>query len=110
MAADVGIALDPSIIEAQLVSGAVFGFSSAMNQEITLREGRVEQSNFHDYDAMRMHQCPQFEIAILENAEKMGGVGELSTPTSVAALANAVFALTGKRVRQLPLSREVAFA
>ncbi|MCO6388205.1 molybdopterin cofactor-binding domain-containing protein [Aliihoeflea sp. 40Bstr573] len=110
IAADVGIALDPSIIEAQLVSGAVFGFSSAMNQEITLREGRVEQSNFHDYDAMRMHQCPRFEIAILENAEKMGGVGELSTPTSIAALANAVFALTGKRVRQLPLSREVAFA
>lgn len=110
IAADVGLALDPSIIEAQLVSGAVFGLSSAMNQEITLRDGMVEQSNFHDFDAMRMHQCPHFEVSILENHHKMGGVGEIGTPPAIPALANAVFALTGKRIRQLPLSREVAFA
>lgn len=109
IAADVGTALDPSIIEAQLFSAAVYGLSAAMNQEITFADGRVQQTNFHDFDAMRMHQCPDFEIAVLENAPKMGGVGEIGTPPAIAALANAVFALTGKRVRHLPLSREVDF-
>ncbi|WP_157016541.1 xanthine dehydrogenase family protein molybdopterin-binding subunit [Mesorhizobium xinjiangense] len=107
--ADVGRALDPAIIEAQLVSGAVFGLSSAMNQEITFADGMTEQSNFHDFDAMRINQCPQFEIAILENYHRMGGVGEIATPPAVPALANAVFALTGKRVRRLPLSNAVEF-
>jgi isoquinoline 1-oxidoreductase beta subunit len=110
IAADVGLALDPRIIEAQLISGAVFGLSSAMNQQITFAEGKVEQSNFDDFDAMRIYQCPRFEVAILENAGRMGGVGEIGTPPVVPALANAVFALTGKRIRQLPLSREVTFA
>jgi isoquinoline 1-oxidoreductase beta subunit len=110
IAADIGTAMDPGILEAQLVSGAVFGLSSAMNQEITLSGGQVEQSNFHDFAAMRIHQSPQFEVAILENYHKVGGVGEAGVPAAVAALANAVFALTGKRVRQLPLSHEVSFA
>jgi isoquinoline 1-oxidoreductase beta subunit len=110
IAADVGTALDPGIIEAQLVSGAIFGLSAAMGQEITFSDGMVEQSNFHDFDAMRISQCPAFEVAILENAEKMGGVGEIATPPAAPALANAVFALTGKRTRSLPLSKEVAFA
>ena len=65
IAADVGTALDPGIIEAQLVSGAIYGMSSAMGQEITFADGMVEQSNFHDYDAMRINQCPAFEVAIL---------------------------------------------
>lgn len=110
IAADVGLALDPAIIEAQLVSGAIFGLSSAIDQQITFADGMVEQTNFHDFDAMRIHQCPQFEVSILENARRMGGVGEIGTPPAIPALANAVFALTGKRIRQLPLSREVAFA
>ena len=110
IAADVGTALDPSIIEAQLVSGAIYGLSAAMNQEITFADGKVEQSNFHDFDAMRIHQCPQFEVAILETATRMGGVGEIGTPPAIPALANAVFALTGQRIRTLPLSREVTFA
>ena len=110
IAADVGIALDPGIIEAQLVSGAIYGMSSAMGQEITFADGMVEQSNFHDFDAMRMNQCPAFEVAMLENYHKMGGVGEVGTPPAVAALANAVSALTGKRVRSLPISKQAAFA
>jgi isoquinoline 1-oxidoreductase beta subunit len=110
IAADVGTAIDPGIIEAQLTSGAVFGLSAAMGQEITLAEGMVEQSNFHDFDAMRIHQCPQFEVAILENYHRMGGVGEIGTPPAAPALANAIFALTGKRLRRLPLSSEVTFA
>ncbi|CCV11021.1 xanthine dehydrogenase family protein molybdopterin-binding subunit [Mesorhizobium sp. STM 4661] len=110
IAADVGTALDPGIIEAQLISAAIYGLSAAMGQEITFADGMVEQSNFHDYDAMRIFQCPAFEVAILENFHKMGGVGEVGTPPAAPALANAVFALTGKRIRTLPLSKEVAFA
>ena len=110
IAADVGTALDPGIIEAQLVSGAIYGMSSAMGQEITFADGMVEQSNFHDYDAMRINQCPVFEVAVLQNYHHMGGVGEPGTPPAVAALANAVLALTGKRIRALPISKQVAFA
>ncbi|TIM60965.1 MAG: xanthine dehydrogenase family protein molybdopterin-binding subunit, partial [Mesorhizobium sp.] len=80
IAADVGTALDPGIIEAQLISAAIYGLSAAMGQEITFADGMVEQSNFHDYDAMRISQCPAFEVAILENFHKMGGVGEVGTP------------------------------
>ncbi|MDQ6433942.1 xanthine dehydrogenase family protein molybdopterin-binding subunit [Mesorhizobium sp. LHD-90] len=110
IAADVGTALDPGIIEAQLISGAIYGLSAAMGQEITFADGAVEQSNFHDFDAMRIGQCPVFEVAILENFHKMGGVGEIGTPPAAPALANAVFALTGKRLRSLPLGKEVTFA
>jgi isoquinoline 1-oxidoreductase beta subunit len=110
IAADVGTALDPNIIEAQLISAAIYGLSAAMGQKITFADGMVEQSNFHDYDAMRIFQCPAFEVAILENFHKMGGVGEIGTPPAAPALANAVFALTGKRIRTLPLSKEVTFA
>ena len=110
IAVDVGTALDPSIIEAQMTSGAIFGLSAAMSQAITFEDGRVVQSNFHDFDAMRIWQSPQFEVAILENFHRMGGVGEVGTPPAAPALANAIFALTGKRIRSLPLNREVTFA
>jgi isoquinoline 1-oxidoreductase beta subunit len=109
-AADIGIMLDPGIVEAQIISGAIYGLSAAMGQEITFANGVAEQSNFHDFDAMRMNQCPEFQVSILETAPKMGGVGEIGTPPAAPALANAVFALTGKRIRSLPLSREVSFA
>ena len=110
VAADVGIALDPDNLKAQIMSGAVYGLSAAMNGEITFADGVVEQSNFHDYDAMRIWQCPEMQIEILQNAEHMSGAGEISTPGAAPALANAIFALTGKRIRTLPLSREVKFA
>ena len=110
IAADVGTAIDPSIIEAQLFSGAIYNLSAAMGQEISFADGMVEQSNFHDFDAMRLNQCPSFEVAVLENYRKMGGAGEVGTPPAAAALANAVSALTGKRVRSLPISKQAAFA
>lgn len=110
IAADVGLALDPGIIEAQLVSGAIFGLSAAIGQQINFANGKVVQSNFDDFDAMRMPQCPRFEVAVLETAPKMGGVGEIGTPPAAPALANAVFALTGRRIRRLPLAGQVDFA
>jgi isoquinoline 1-oxidoreductase subunit beta len=110
IAADVGTAIDPGIIEAQLISGAIYGLSAAMMQEITFTDGSVDQSNFHDFDAMRIFQCPQFEVAILENYHRMGGAGEIGTPPAAPALANAIYALTGKRIRSLPLNKEVSFA
>ena len=84
--------------------------SAAMFQKITLADGAVAQTNFHDYEALRMHNCPDFEVALLEAAPKMGGAGEPGTPPAAPALANAIFALTGKRIRSLPLALEVDFA
>jgi isoquinoline 1-oxidoreductase beta subunit len=110
IAADVGQAIDKGIIETQLTGGAVYGLSAAMFQEITFKDGMVEQSNFQDYDCMRLWQAPQFEVAILENFHKMGGVGEVGVPPVSAALANAIFALNGKRIRSLPMNKEVTFA
>lgn len=109
-AVDIGEALDPDIVKAQMMSGIVFGLSSAMGQEITFADGMVEQSNFHDYDAMRMNQCPDIEVAVRETYHRMGGAGEPGTPPSIPALANAIFAATGKRIRTLPLNGEVDFA
>ena len=110
IAVDVGTAIDPGIIEAQLTSGAIYGLSAAISQEITFEGGQVVQSNFHDFDAMRIFQVPQFEVAILENFHRMGGVGEVGTPPAAPALANALSALKGRRFRSLPLSKDVTFA
>lgn len=109
-AADPGMVLDPVIFKDQMMSGIVFGLSQATSQEITFADGMVEQGNFDSFDAMRMHQCPAIEVEILENSPKLGGAGEPGTPPTAPALANAIFAATGKRIRQLPLSAKVDFA
>jgi len=108
-AADVGTALDPRIIESQMQSGIIFGLSAATGQEITFEEGQVQQSNFSDYDAMRINQTPEIEVAILQNSPWMGGAGEPGTPPSLPALGNAIFAASGKRMRELPFSKHVQF-
>lgn len=109
-AADPGTVLDPSNFEAQMMSGIVFGLSQALGQEINFEDGQVVQENFYDFDAMRMWQCPKIEVAILENAPKMGGAGEPGTPPAAPALTNAIYALTGERIRKMPLSGVVDFA
>jgi len=101
---DCGPAVDPGGIEAQVESGIVFGLSAALMQEITIKDGRVEQSNFHQFDALRIHQCPDIRVCILQNNKWMGGAGETAVPPVAPALANAVFDATGVRVRRLPLS------
>ena len=109
-AVDVGIALDPGNIEAQVQGGMIFGLSAAINGEITFAQGRVEQQTFWDYEPLRLHQCPPITVRVLENAEKIRGIGEPGTPPAAPALANAIFALTGQRMRRLPLKSAIKFA
>ncbi|MCO6180388.1 molybdopterin cofactor-binding domain-containing protein [Ciceribacter sp. RN22] len=109
-AADPGILLDPLNFKAQMMSGIIFGLSAAVGQQITFADGMVEQSNFHDYDSLRINQCPVIEVELLENAPRLGGAGEPGTPPAMPALGNAIFALTGKRLRRLPFSEDVTFA
>jgi len=103
IAADLGVVLDPRIVETQMISGVIYGLSAAMQGEITFSDGMVEQENFYDYDALRMHTVPKFEVRLLENNLFLGGAGEPSTPPSMPALGNALFDLTGTRARELPL-------
>ncbi len=108
-AADPGLVLDPEIFEAQMVSGIVYGLSQAIGQEITFEDGMVVEENFPDFPLMTLAQCPKIEVALLENSPRMGGAGEPGTPPAAPALANAIHAATGKRIRRLPLSHEIAF-
>ncbi len=107
--ADPGLVLDPANFEAQITSGIIYGLSAAIGQEITFAEGRVEQENFYDYDALRMAGVPPIEVKLLENSPRMGGAGEPGTPPIAAALGNAIFAASGQRLRALPFGNEVEF-
>ncbi len=110
IACDVGTALDPRNIRAQMEGGMIYGLSAAVHGEITFADGEVEQENFPDYDALRMGTVPVTEVQVFENNVHMGGVGEPGTPPSMPALANALFDLTGTRARELPLSKMFDFA
>lgn len=103
IAADVGVALDPAIVQAQLEGALIYGLSAAVHGKITFEQGAAEQQNFPDYDAMRMHNTPQIETRILQGKPHISGIGEPGTPPAMPALANALFDLTGTRARTLPL-------
>ncbi|MBN3884613.1 MULTISPECIES: xanthine dehydrogenase family protein molybdopterin-binding subunit [unclassified Nostoc] len=103
-AVDCGIVVNPDTVRAQMESGIVYGLSAALYGEITFKDGRVQQSNFHDYPVLRMNEMPKVEVYIVQNTEKPSGVGEISTPPIAPAVCNAIFAATGKRIRQLPIS------
>src|SRR5207237_840820 len=105
-AVDCGIAVNPNIVAMQMESGIGFGLSAALAGAITLKEGIVEQSNFHDYPVLRMNQMPKIEVHIVPSAEKPSGVGEPATPVIAPALANALASLNGSAVRALPLSAQ----
>ena len=109
IACDPGRALDPAIIEAQMIGGMVFGLSAAMLGEITFDGGAVQQANFPDYDGLRMTGMPDVQVRILQSGHGIGGVGEPGTPPAAPALANALFDLTGERVRRLPLRHAFDF-
>lgn len=104
--ADLGQMVNPDTVEAQIESSIVFGMSSALMQEITLVKGRVQQTNYNNYPVLRMHQTPKIDIVLVPSKEKPGGIGEPATALVVPAIANAVAAATGKRVRKLPITPE----
>ena len=105
-AVDCGPVVNPDTILAQIEGGAVFALTAALYGEITFEQGRVKQRNFHDYPMLRMNEMPEVEGHIIPSEERMGGVGEPGVPPIAPALANAIFAVTGKRVRQLPIRAE----
>lgn len=107
-AIDCGLAVNPDSLKAQMESSISFGLGAAMQSQITFKDGMVEQSNFHDYQVMRMANMPKVEVYIVPSTEKMGGVGEPGLPPVAPAVTNAIFAATGKRIRTLPIGNQLA--
>jgi isoquinoline 1-oxidoreductase subunit beta len=106
-AVDCGTVINPDTVKAQIEGGVNFGISAALWGEVTLKNGRVEQSNFHNYRVLRMNEAPTIEVHLVRNLEAPGGLGEPGTSVTAPALANAVFAATGKRIRKLPLQAQL---
>jgi len=104
-AADCGVVVNPNTIAAQVEGGVLYGLTAALYGAITLKDGRVEQSNFHDYPPMRINECPLIETHLIKSAEPPGGFGEAPTAAVAPAVTNAIFAATGKRIRTLPIDR-----
>ncbi len=104
-AMDCGQMVNPDTVRAQLEGGVMFGLGAALWSEVTIENGSVRQSNFHDYRAMRLNEAPRVDVHLIQNEEKPGGVGETGTAIAAAALCNAIYAASGKRVRTLPVSR-----
>lgn len=109
-AVDCGVVVNPDTVKAQIEGGIIFGISGTLWGEVTLKDGRVEQSNFHDVRALRINETPAIEVHLVRNVEAPGGIGEPGTAVTGAALANAVFAATGKRIRKLPLEKQLRSA
>jgi isoquinoline 1-oxidoreductase subunit beta len=105
-AVDCGTVVNPDTVAAQLQGGIIFGLTAALYGEITIANGRVQQSNFHDYRMMRIDEAPKIEVHIIPNGNAPGGIGEPGTAAAAPALANALFAATGVRLRSLPINRD----
>ncbi len=104
VAADVGHMVNPDTVEAQLQSSIVFGVGAVLKHQITMTNGRVQETNYNSYEPVRMYESPQIDIVLVKSTEKPGGIGEPGTAVAAPAIANAVAALTGKRVRRLPIT------
>lgn len=103
IAVDCGVAVNPDVVRAQMEGGMAYGLAAALVSEITLTDGKVDQSNFHDYQVLRMDQMPDVQVHIVPSAAAPTGVGEPATPVIAPAVANALYAATGQRLRRLPL-------
>jgi isoquinoline 1-oxidoreductase beta subunit len=102
-AVDCGTVVNPDTVRAQIQSAIIFGITAALYGNITLKDGRVEQTNFDTYQVLRMNEAPAIEVHIVQNFEPPGGMGECGTSAIVPAVANAIFAATGKRLRKMPV-------
>ena len=103
-AVDCGLVVNPDIVKPQIEGGVVFGLTAALKNTININNGHVEQSNFHDYPLLAIDEMPEIEVHIIPSVEPPGGVGEIGVPPVAPAVANAVFAASNKRIRQLPLT------
>jgi isoquinoline 1-oxidoreductase beta subunit len=104
---DTGIVVNPDTVIAQIQGGLIFGLTAALFGEITVNNGRVQQSNFHDYRMLRINEVPKIEVYLVQSGEAPGGIGESGTTAAPPAFANAIFAATGVRVRRLPIDRKL---
>jgi isoquinoline 1-oxidoreductase subunit beta len=102
-AVDTGIPVNPDTVVAQLRGGLIYGLTAALHGEITLEKGRVQQSNFHDYQPLRINEVPPIEVHIIRSGEPPGGLGEAGTTSAVPALRNAIYAATGVALRRMPI-------
>jgi isoquinoline 1-oxidoreductase beta subunit len=102
-AVDCGTVVNPDTVRAQIQSASMFGITAALYGKITLKNGRVEQSNFDNYQMLRIDEAPSVEVHIIQGLEPPGGMGEAGTSVIVPAVANAIFAATGKRLRKMPV-------
>ncbi|MDB5396705.1 MAG: aldehyde dehydrogenase [Rhodospirillales bacterium] len=107
VAVDCGTVVNPDTVRAQIEGGMILGLGTALYNEITLANGRVEQSNFHDYRTLRMNEAPKIEVYPIRNNEKPGGIGETGTVAAAPSLGNAIFAATGRRLRRLPFGNQL---
>jgi len=106
VAADLGHMVNPDTVEAQLQSSIIFGMGAALKHQITMVNGRVQETNYHNFQPVRMNEVPKIDIMLVKSTEKPGGIGEPATAVVAPAIANAVAKLTGKRVRRLPITAE----
>jgi isoquinoline 1-oxidoreductase beta subunit len=102
-AVDCGTVVNPDTVQAQIQSGIIFGVTAALYGEISLKNGRVEQSNFDSYQVLRLNEAPAIEVHIITSSDPPGGMGECATSAIVPAISNAIFAATGKRLRKMPV-------
>ncbi len=105
VAADVGVVINPDTVQAQIQGGVVFGMSAILHGQVTLADGRIQQSNFHDYRVARLDETPLIETHLIQSSEPSGGIGEPGTVAVQPAIANAVFAATGVQPRRMPIDR-----
>jgi len=106
-AIDCGTVVNPNTVQAQIQSGIIFGATAALYGEITLKNGRVEQTNFESYQMIRMNEAPSIEVYVVKSSEPPGGMGETGTSAIVPAIANAIYAATGKRLRKMPVDSNI---
>ena len=97
--------MNPNSVVAQMEGGLIFGLSAALHNGITIGDGAIEQSNFHDYRTLRINEAPAVEVLLVQGADTPGGIGEVATAVAAPALGNAIFAATGIRVRNPPFDR-----
>jgi len=103
-AVDTGFAIHPNNLQAQVEGGIIYGLSGLLKERVSIVNGEIEQNNFYDYEVLRMNEIPEISIKIVESGAAPSGAGEIGVPMTGAAVANAVFALTGKRLRDMPFT------